>query len=120
MPQRRLDEHTTATGDDAAATLAVADLEALPEGLGEEYRAQMERLLPGGLRASAPATRVLAAIVAAAEPPRIDSHLPALSGVPADECLAVVRHLSLLFPVVSFPASPLRHPRIFLNLVCIS
>ena len=81
--RKRLDEHKHAI-----------DIEALPDGLADEYNMQMSRFYPGGFPVDT--SNVLRAIVAAEEPLHMDA-LPGLSGV--DDSIDVLDTLSLLFPV---------------------
>ena len=78
------------------------DVDALPEGLAEEYVMKFERLFPKGLPEEGKERRVLQAIVAAAIPPCLSKdnpELPLMSGVAYKECKRVVSELSQLFPV---------------------
>jgi len=70
------------------------DVEALPDGLADEYDRQLSRFYADGF--SDDTSRVLRAIVAAEEPLHVHA-LPVLSGV--NDSMSVLDILSLLFPV---------------------
>ena len=71
-------------------------VDALPDGLADEYEMFFERLCPDG-RLERDMLRVLQAVLTAAKPLHIKEELPVLSGVPRSR--EILERLSQLFPV---------------------